>query len=75
MKFLTTRWFVLVLTLLGGAAGYGYFLWAEAISQPAQLYGNSLISLAFGLGLGFFGGLKVRDSVLKKIRRGEEQEK
>ncbi len=75
MKFLTTHWFVLALTLFGGVAGYGYFLWAEAISQPAQIYGNSLISTAFGLGLGFLGGLKVRDIFLKKMKRSEESGK
>ncbi len=73
MNVLSSRWLVLVLTLLGGLVGYGYFVWAEAISQPAQIYGNSLISSAFGLGLGFFGGLKVRDHFLKK--KNEEQGK
>ena len=68
MKFLSSRWLVAAVTILGGVAGYGYFIWAQSISQPAQIYGNPLISSAFGLGVGFFAGLKVRDIFLKKNR-------
>ena len=72
MHVFGSKWVVFILTLLGGGLGYGYFMWAQAISQPAHIYGNFLVSAAFGAGVGFFVGLKVRDVFLKKKRKSEE---
>jgi len=72
MKFLKSNGFVFILTLVGAALGYGYFIWVRDFSLPAQVDGNELISTGFGSGLGFLFGLKLRDSFRKKKGKSEE---